>query len=563
MKRFFYWFLLKFLTISHRKEIYFYPNSDSFSRFLVPFITLWLYWSCSPVQFNVGKDHHVTNHQPVNAPPSNSENHLLHPAPDFEAPTWYLLKEETYQKKRRIFQTEQESLEKNKTTLHFQVYDAQNRPVHRLQSTDFLIWESDVPINQFDFDSNLQIKTKVVDIVFAVDVTGSMKPTIDSAKQHLIRFIENTRNKGYHTRMCTLTFGDYTVKNCGRFYNNNIFDPTSDAEVKELMNEINSLKAITGPQNPGGQDFNENPMGALIDASKAPWGTQNLRYVILITDDGFLYSPDNQGSIGKKAPYMHQVQEAIQTSNMKIFAITPSLPGYNLPFTVREKGTKVTYPSIVDMSGGKHYDFNDFIAKKISLDQVLSEILVDATTSYQISFFADELRFAHIPLKQRKIRIEPHPKHTALKIVNLAISSNLPSGRAEYKKSWKISDYEVLPNSIKVTVNGIDVTAVTHWRENTIYFSQPPAPGSKIQVTFLYANSRLNFDLLPIFWNLEVTPSDLLLFVNGQTLSRSHYQIVHPEPGTTTLYFNDSLFTDEQYFINQLEKIELKVFLRK
>ena len=330
---------------------------------------------------------------------------------------------------------EQPQLESNETQAAFQVALADGTNVPDLKVTDFTILENGQPISDFKLQSNSTTIKQSVDIIFAVDVTGSMSPTIESAKTRLISFVQKSRLNGTHSRMCLITFGDRTVKNCDRFYDNNPDDPSTIDQVNELISEISKLKALTGSSDPGGSDLNENPMRALIDASKAPWNENSQRFVILITDDGFLYSPGNSGNVGALAPKYNEVSEAIEKSQMKVFAATPSLAGYNKPF----KGE----PGVVEFSKGEWFNFKDLISGKITLDTILNRILNRVQTTYLLQYTLDENSGSGLdltlPLKKRKIEILlQNGVHANLNM--LSLQSNLPDGRKPYQKKFKLAD---------------------------------------------------------------------------------------------------------------------------
>jgi len=189
----------------------------------------------------------------------------------------------------------QEELEQNNSHVTFQIKKADSSLVTDLTKADFQVFENNLPITNFTLTKNSIQTAQTADIIFVVDVTGSMTSTIEAAKIKLINFIQKSRELGYHTRMCVITFGDYTVSPCNHFYDNDPQNSATETEVAELISEITKLKALKGSLDPGGSDLDENPMRALIDASKAPWQSNNQRFAILMTDAGFLYSPGHSG----------------------------------------------------------------------------------------------------------------------------------------------------------------------------------------------------------------------------------------------------------------------------
>ncbi|MFN7728086.1 MAG: hypothetical protein ACK5P7_02905 [Bdellovibrio sp.] len=403
---------------------------------------------------------------------------------------------------------EQSNLDENRTSTSFQVQLADGTYVNDLRRSDLNLTENGITVNDFVLSSNSQSIVQTVDIVFAVDVTGSMTPTIESAKTRLINFVNSTRARGYHTRMCLVTFGDYTVQKCNKFYDNNPADPATETQVQELISEITKLRALKGAEDPGGSDFNENPMRAVIDSAAAPWGETSQRFMILITDDGFLYSPGNAGSVGNLAPRWNEVLAAVQTSQMKIFAATPSLAGYDKKFSGQA--------GLVEASGGEFFLFNNLINGSITLDTILNRIISRVKTTYLAQYTADTVPGLDptLELSKREIKVTLRSGLTAT-IVSQTKQSNIPSGRPEYIKSWKLSDKAILPGSLRVKVNGNEIDEGYSVVAGSLVFLVPPVKGAKIDVSFQYASLKDALQFSPIVLNAKEDLNALSILING------------------------------------------------
>ncbi len=373
----------------------------------------------------------------------------------------------------------QDVLAQNNTSISFQVPLPDGTFSNNLKASDIHLVENGVSIPDFKLTSSSQNTDQTVDIVLALDVTCSMVPTIESAKTNLINFVRNARLNNYHTRMCLSTFGDYTVQKCTQFTDNDPSNPATMTQVNQLISDISKLKALCGAQDPGGNDLNENPMRALIDASIAPWNPSSQRFLILVTDDGFLYSPDNQGDVGTLAPYYADVLTAIQTSQMNVFMVGPNRPGYKLPF----KGN----PSVVTASNGEFFLFADLVDKKISLDTVLNRILRRVQTTYTASYTADEVPGLDpsLPLSLRDVRVSLNAGVPG-QVVAKGAQSNLPTGRANYKKTWRLSEKKIRAETLQVKVNGQPVSTGYVLTNTDLTFAAAPAPGTKIEVVFQF-----------------------------------------------------------------------------
>ena len=447
--------------------------------------------------------------------------------------------EKTFKIDSSIVSFEQPQLESNETQAAFQVTLADGTNVPDLKVTDFTILENGQPISDFKIQSNSATVKQSVDIVFAVDVTGSMSRTIESAKTRLINFVQKSRLNGTRSRMCLITFGDYTVKNCDRFYDNNPDDPSTISQVNELISEISKLKALTGSSDPGGSDLNENPMRALIDAAKAPWNENSQRFVILITDDGFLYSPGNSGSVGALAPKYNEITEAIDKSQIKVFAATPSLAGYNKPF----KGQ----PGVVDYSKGEWFNFKDLISGKITLDTILNRILIRVQTTYLLQYTLDENSGldSTLPLKKRKIEVLlQNGIHANLNI--LSLQSNLPDGRKPYQKKFKLADKNIKKESIKVTIDGNRVNSgIQLTADNEIEFEKAPKAKSKIVISFIYSDLKDSLQLSPIvIKQTDFNMDSVVILLNGIEALKKDIELTQSLEGYLTLQLANSALTE-------------------
>jgi hypothetical protein len=453
-------------------------------------------------------------------------------------------------------------LETNETHIQFQVRNTDGHFINHLDSQNLVIKENNITIPFFSFNSNQHAIKQTADIVFAVDVTGSMGPTIESAKTRLFHFIDTTRAQGYKTRMCIVTFGDSTVKHCNRFYNNDPSDPSTLSEITQLKAEISNLRALSGAQDPGGLDLNENPMRAIIDASNSPFTPEHQRFLILITDDGFLFSPSNQGSVGRQAPFMHEVRDAINRSQLKIFAVTPSLPGYNSNFRVREGLSTTTYPSIVTMSQGEHFLFSDLISGRITLDTILNRIISHILTTYHLSYTADNIPglLAHLPIIQRSIHLGIAGRPD-LEIVMVSKNSSLPQGRSEYPKEWLISDRPIKPESVKVKMNGhtLPLQAFSIFGSK-VRFSQAPQARSKIEIEYEYEKLIDSLERQQILLPKEISLDKISVFINGIKATKDHVQFVPTLEESWSLELKSEIFENDIFSIKKSEGAFIQIF---
>lgn len=381
-----------------------------------------------------------------------------------------------------------------------------------LEKNMIQVTHSGVPIKNFELVNTSLQKDNVIDIAFVVDVTGTMSVFIEDAKARIINFIQTTRSNGIRTRMCISTFGDYTVKKCDRFFDNNPADPNSLAETEELISEITSLRAFKGQgQDPGWPDFDENPMGAIIDISKAPFRSEAQKFVIMVTDAGFLYSPQNQGSLGANAPSMQAVSKAIEDSQITIFGITPYLAGYTSDLN--------GLPSVIAQSSGEHYLFQSVINGEITLNQILDRVLDRVKSTYVLSYVIDDQPQLNpsLPVNYQEVKVVVQDPKSQVILEDLKIQATFPDGRPEFIQEWQLSQdaidaesVEVWVNASKLAKNQFEVVA------SKLKLKQPPALSSKIRTRYKYADNYKNIRTRPLYLNRQVNENDLIIMINRQ-----------------------------------------------
>lgn len=461
---------------------------------------------------------------------------------------------------------EQARYDENIVSVHFRALK-DGRSVQGLTAGDLRVTENGLPVKPFELSAKTERTKETADILFLVDITGTMVELIETAKKRLAEFIRSSRARGYHTRMCFATFGDYTVKACSRFYDNNPSDKSTEAQVKELLSELSQLRAFRGSgKDPGWPDLDENPMGALVDASKAPWGRDSQRFVILVTDWGFLYSPGNQGTIGDKAPTMAAVTQAIKDSQMKVFAVTRTehehkgqklvWDGYNTPF----QGV----PGIVQSSGGEHYDFDKVLRGEITLDTVLENILDRLNTSYKITYVVDKVSGLNpsLPLKQRQIDVQLENAERG-KTERGSVTSSMPGGRPEYQRKFKLADEAVQPDSVRVFVDQRELTpgerAVSG---GEVLLNEVPPPGAKLRFVYMLNDIKKHIRLEPVEFLEPVDGANVSVYLNNRPALPADYVIANDLQGLSTLTLTEKpLSAEDPYGILRARSLHIKVVL--
>lgn len=453
----------------------------------------------------------------------------------------------------------QANLEENKTTITFQVQNPLGQFDSPLKESDLKLVENNKEVEKFVLTKNSTTTAQTVDILFAIDVTGSMAPTIEAAKTRIINFINHSREMGYHTRMCLSTFGDFTITKCTRFYDNDPNDPATQTQVAELISEITKLKALTGQNDPGGTDLDENPMRALIDAASAPWISDSQRFTILVTDAGFLYSPGNSGAVGKLAPEYKEVMTALEQSKMKIFAATPSLAGYNKKFG--------KYEGIVTLSQGEWFKYADLVNGTITMNTILNKILTSVNTTFFLNYTLNSQspQDPSLPLSQRQISLQL--KDPALgTLLPPTITSNLPNGREKDQTDYKVSDKKIKADSLQVWVDNVLLESGYSYKENgELHFENVQKGDAKIRIQYEYADLKDSVALQPvvIIVSKKTKTQRLVLSINGIEMSSDHYEMISTDDGKVSVNFKTDIIFSEQdpYEIDLNRGMEVQVLL--
>lgn len=448
---------------------------------------------------------------------------------------------------------DQDMLDSNRTVVTFQAVDSRGDFLNNLTSTSVTLKENGVNVPGFVMTSNPSAYRQTVDIAFLIDITCSMNPTIASAKTRVIDFIRTSRAAGYHTRMCLSTFGDYTVRRCDRFYDNDPSKPATLTQVEELISEVSRLSAGCGAADPGGRDLDENPMQAVIDAETAPWAAGSQRFGILLTDAGFLYGPGNPGALGASAPRYADVLNSLRRSQINLFAATPSRAGYERNF-----GTSA---GIIPASNGEHFLYTDLVAGRVNMNTILNRILQRVQTTYALEYVSDTVAGLDptLALNQRNFTVNLSSGSGTVQIV--AATSNLPTGRAEYKKKFKLSDKDIDLSSLVVKVNGVEVTSGISVVNGELVFTAAPARGAKIAVEYAYARLMDSLQTQTVVLNPGEDLNAIAVFLNDVKVTGVYVRFEKNLEGQWMLLLNpEALSEDDPFKIRENGGLDVKVF---
>lgn len=428
----------------------------------------------------------------------------------------------------------------NNTTVTFQVTDANGNYINNVDPTQLVVQENGTAVTGYQMASNLQQYRQTVDIVFMLDVTCSMKSTINSAKTSIINFINSTRASGYHTRMCVETFGDYVVQSCSQFYDNDPADPTTMTQVNQLIANINMLSAGCGAADPGGPTLDENPLAAIIAAKNIPWAQGSQRFGILMTDAGFLYAPGNDNGLVPASKYTDMIA-SLAVSQMNVFVAAPSQAGYNSSFS----GS----PSIVSASSGEFFLYSDLVAGTTSFNTILTHILNRVQTTYSIGYTSDAIPGLNpsLPLSQRTITVTP--KNGQPYTIHItSTTSSLPNGHANPTTSWPLTSTQIDMSSVVVTVNGTKMTSGYTIANGQITFATAPPQGATIRVDYQNALIKDALNVQQVILPATTDTNAIAVMLNGIKATGNDVTFQKNLSGQWVLVLNASVLSEADPF---------------
>ena len=445
----------------------------------------------------------------------------------------------------------QEKFKNNVVTMNFRVDSADGKSVGKLTEKDFQIHEGSIGISKFQIRADEKKSYQVVDIVFAVDITGSMGPFIADAKVRLKEFIRRTYPE-YHIRMCLTTFGDFVVKPCTTFYDNR-----EKAQVNKFNSELSSLSIKKGQgEYPGELDKPENPLRSLLESTKVNWSPESQRFVIVVTDEDF-YSPEKPGPKFElhqkrddtRAPSLKEVNDAVKAKAIKVFAITPSATGYNSALNGES--------SITESSQGEWFDFESVLKKRVPLDSIFDKILQLVNTSYKLSYIVEENQGipTDLPIEKRDVKVMT----TKGKVQQDKPQSSQPKGRPEYKKQWTLSDKEVHAETARASINGKEGAGFSI-QGGDVIFNEAPEAGSEIKVVYWHKNLRHNIEQKLLVFPAIMNEGNTKVTLNGVPARSGDIIYTDALNGKTHLELGEGVWDTQDYYkIRTNNSIKLQI----
>ncbi|MCB0394854.1 MAG: VWA domain-containing protein, partial [Bdellovibrionales bacterium] len=383
-------------------------------------------------------------------------------------------------------QFQQEMFDENTVTVVFKAYDKDGASIKDLKKDDFDLEEGPSGLNKFTFSSRSTNTGQTVDIVFAIDTTGSMSNEINSVKEKVSKFVDDLFKKNVKANVCLLTFKDEIKKKCDKF----VMDDPGTAENENLKSFLSELSKVSAS---GGGKLPENSMGGVLSAAKdTPWNMGAQRMVVMFTDDKFWIKPrDNGESEAKTAPTYPEVLDAISNYQTQVFVVGTKEPGYNSDFQ--------NYPSITEHGKGYWFDIEKLRKGKITIDDIFNYINDQITTNYTIQYGAlDNGLDPRKPLNNRQIKIKAKGGKGVDRVDIQNVQSNMPNGHPELKKVFTLNKSAPIDEkTLSVYVNGRRLPNGYSLLDGDLHFDEAPDSGAKINV---------EYELGGIFENVEQHP---------------------------------------------------------
>ncbi len=292
--------------------------------------------------------------------------------------------------------------------------DATGKRIRRLTEENIFLYENQERISVFEF-GKLKGSGGLIDVVFVLDVSGSMGNEIAAVRDNLNEFGQSLAENGYDYNIGVVTFST-TV--------DNVWDLTNDlVEIRQNLNSINLW---------GGT---EDSPSALMEASNLSFRNGSKRTIIWITDEPY---PEHKYT--KQQVVDHMLENGI------------TVHGVGLNELQTEWFDPIIYPT-----GGNFYDINgNFRDILLDVSNIDSEdrflLSYESTSTQQENEIKLEIRYAGLGGNKTLVYSKPLLSTNPQKLsffpnpFNPSITFNVNMNN--YKKG-KVTIYNVLGQVVK------------------------------------------------------------------------------------------------------------------
>ena len=219
------------------------------------------------------------------------------------------------------------------TKLLIEAYNKLGEPLDSLSPQQITIYENGVQFKAIRVDKVPVANNLPWDLVFVIDITGSMQPQIDGVVANVTSFSKNLIERGIDYRLGLILFSDNI---------DYVYQPTVDTEV--FLSWVKNVRAY------GGGDEKENALEALKAVSqRINFRDEANRVAILITDAPF----HQRGELSNRTnETLETIIERLQRDDIRVFSITPpKLKNYSI-LSEKTRGTaydiEYSFASVLD-----------------------------------------------------------------------------------------------------------------------------------------------------------------------------------------------------------------------
>lgn len=166
------------------------------------------------------------------------------------------------------------------------------------------------------------------DLIFLIDITGSMQPQIDAVVNNLNTFVNNLASRGIDYKLGLILFTDNIEK---------VYQPTNNPDV--FLSWFKSVKAF------GGGDEKENALEALITITKRINFRPDANKVAILITDAPYHQKGEKGD-GTTLQTTESIIDSMNTHDIRVFTITPPLLKNYQYISSNTRGTNynIAYP---------------------------------------------------------------------------------------------------------------------------------------------------------------------------------------------------------------------------
>ena len=192
------------------------------------------------------------------------------------------------------------------TKLLIEAYNKLGEPLDTLLPEQITIYENNIEFKALTVEKVPMANNLPWDLIFVIDITGSMQPQIDGVVENVTSFAGKLRERGIDYRLGLILFSDNIER---------VYQPTSN--IDNFLSWIKKVRAF------GGGDEKENALEALKTVTqRIQFRDEANRIAILITDAPY-HQKGDEGGDGRTLETLESVIERAQRIDLRVFSITP------------------------------------------------------------------------------------------------------------------------------------------------------------------------------------------------------------------------------------------------